>query len=131
MRTVTSFFVFNMAVSDLVFALLCIPSTYIAAYLVQYWPFSGFLCVFFNFMQNASVTLTVYTLIWITGDKWWALVRPLKQRMSKRTSRCLVCCTWAWAFFISLPIALFTQLVYSSTPNTSAEALFNMVYQIF
>lgn len=80
-KSVTTFFIVNLAISDLIFALLCIPSTFITAYLFQYWPFSGFTCVFFNYMQNVSVTLTVYTLIWITIDKFWGLVKPLKLRM--------------------------------------------------
>lgn len=81
-KSVTTFFIVNLAISDLIFALLCIPSTFITAYLFQYWPFSAFTCVFFNYMQNVSVTLTVYTLIWITIDKFWGLVKPLKLRMS-------------------------------------------------
>jgi neuropeptide Y receptor len=45
-KSVTQFFIINLAISDLIFAILCIPSTYITAYMIQYWPFSEFLCIF-------------------------------------------------------------------------------------
>jgi RYamide receptor len=114
-RTVTNFFIINLAISDLVFVLLCIPSTYITAYLLQYWPFSNVLCVFFNYMQTVSVTLTVYTLIWITLDKFWALVRPFKLRMTIKECKYLILFSWIFSLFISLPIALFTRL--NTIPN--------------
>jgi hypothetical protein len=60
MKTVTSFFIINMAISDLIVALLCIPSTYLAAYIIQYWPFSAFTCVFFNYMQTVSVNFVLF-----------------------------------------------------------------------
>ena len=125
MRTVTNFFILNLAISDLIFAILCIPTTYITAYLIQYWPFSSFLCVFFNYMQNVSVTLTVYTLILITLDKYWALVMPLKLRMSIKICKNLIFLTWLFSLFISLPIALYTKLVYNNdisiNMNTNAS----------
>ena len=110
MHTVTNFFIVNLAISDLIFALLCIPITYITAYILQYWPFSSFLCIFFNYMQNVSVTLTVYTLIWITMDKYWAVVKPLKLRMSITMCKVLISISWLFSFLISIPIALFTKL---------------------
>ncbi len=105
------------------FVILCIPSTYITAYLLQYWPFSSVLCIFFNYMQTVSVTLTVYTLIWITLDKFWALVRPLKLRMSIKECKYLIVFSWMFSLFISLPIALFTKLnSYSIEPNDDSNS---------
>jgi hypothetical protein len=118
MRTVTNFFIFNLAISDLIFAVLCIPSTYITAYLIQYWPFSEFMCIFFNYMQNVSVTLTVYTLIWITLDKFWGLVKPLKQRISIKMCKLLICLSWLFSFFTSLPIAMFTRVDRGNQTNS-------------
>lgn len=117
-RNVTNFFILSLAISDLIFVILCVPSTYITAYLIQYWPFSNLLCVFLNYMQNVSVTLVVYTLIWITLDKFIALVRPLKQqRLNIKACKLLIMFTWLFSLFISLPIALFTQLVYPPSFN--------------
>lgn len=109
-KSVTNFFIINLAISDLIFALLCIPTTYVTAYLIEYWPFSSFLCVFFNYMQTVSVTLTVYTLLWITIDKFWALVKPLKLRFGLRVCKNVIVFSWLFSLFISLPIIMSTKL---------------------
>jgi hypothetical protein len=77
-------------------------------------------------MQNVSVTLVVYTLIWMTLDKFLALVRPLKQqRLTIKASKYLILLTWLFSLFISLPIALFTKLVYNTNTNTNIINLNN------
>jgi hypothetical protein len=77
-------------------------------------------------MQNVSVTLVVYTLIWMTLDKFLALVRPLKQqRLTIKASKYLIFLTWLFILFISLPIALFTKLVYNTNTNTNIKNLNN------
>jgi neuropeptide Y receptor len=129
-KSVTQFFIINLAISDLIFAILCIPSTYITAYMIQYWPFSGFFCIFLNYMQNVSVTLTVYTLIWLTLDKFWALVKPLKVRMSIKVCKSLIGLSWLFSLFVSLPIALVTRLTYQ-TLNSSSSLGPNMTMDQF
>lgn len=110
-KSVINCFIVNLAIADLIFVLLSIPSTYLTAYLIQYWPFSNFLCIFFNYMQTVSVTLTVYTLICITLDKFWALVKPLRPRMSIKISKYLISISWMFSLIVSIPIALFTKLI--------------------
>ena len=113
-KTVTSFFIINLAISDLIFAIFCIPATYLTAYILQYWPFGSFACVFFNYMQTVSVTLTIYILIWITFDKYWAFVNPFKLRMSISVCKYLIFISWLFSFIVSSPIALTTKLIYTS-----------------
>ncbi|RNA32418.1 neuropeptide Y receptor-like [Brachionus plicatilis] len=120
-KTVTNFFIINLAINDLIFALLCIPSTFITAYLIQYWPMPQFMCVSLNFMQNASVTLTVYTLIWITLDKFWALVKPLKARISITLCKYLILVSWLFSLVISLPIAMFTRLTSVNSSHSKPQ----------
>jgi hypothetical protein len=119
-RTVTSLFIINLAVSDLMFALLTIPSTYVIAYWFKYWPYSEISCKMLNFFQTASVTLVVYTLVWLTLDKFWALVKPLKVRMSVTICRNLILLTWIFSLFISLPIVLTTKMI--SAPFNSTDS---------
>ena len=110
MHLVSNFFIFILAISDLMFVLLCIPTTYVTAFLITYWPFSSFFCVFINYLQSVSVTSTVYTLMWITLDKYWALCKPFQTRMSKKCSRYLILITWLFGCLVSLPIACYTKL---------------------
>lgn len=43
MRTVTNILIANLALGDLLMALLCVPFSYISV-LLQYWPFGKVLC---------------------------------------------------------------------------------------
>ena len=51
MRTVTNFFIVNLAIGDLLTALVCIPSTFMSALILQYWPFDYHMCALVNFLQ--------------------------------------------------------------------------------
>ena len=51
MRTVTNYFIVNLAVGDLLMAILCIPFTFVSTLLLQYWPFGQELCQIVSFAQ--------------------------------------------------------------------------------
>lgn len=51
MRTVTNYFIVNLAVGDLLMAVLCIPFTFVSTLLLQYWPFGQELCQIVSFSQ--------------------------------------------------------------------------------
>lgn len=55
MRTATNYFIVNLAVGDILMALLCIPFTVIANFIYQYWPFGLSLCVIVSYAQANSV----------------------------------------------------------------------------
>ena len=54
MQTVTNFYIANLALSDVVLALFCIPFQFRAA-LMQRWDLPEFMCQFCPFMQTLSV----------------------------------------------------------------------------
>lgn len=55
MRTATNYFIVNLAVGDILMALLCIPFTFPANLIFQYWPFGLSLCVIVSYSQANSV----------------------------------------------------------------------------
>ncbi|CAH1992640.1 unnamed protein product [Acanthoscelides obtectus] len=50
MRTVTNYFIMNLAVGDMLITILCVPFTSVSL-VKQYWPFGGFLCPVINYFQ--------------------------------------------------------------------------------
>lgn len=50
MRTVTNYFIMNLAVGDLLITILCVPFTSVSI-LKQYWPFGGILCPVVTYSQ--------------------------------------------------------------------------------
>lgn len=55
MRTATNYFIVNLAVGDILMALLCIPFTFLSNLILQYWPFGLSLCVIVSYSQANSV----------------------------------------------------------------------------
>jgi len=63
MRTVTNYFIVSLASADLVMAVLCIPPTFIANWLVDRWPFGAVMCPVVTYLQTVSVFLSAFTLV--------------------------------------------------------------------
>lgn len=55
MRTATNYFIVNLAVGDILMAMLCIPFTFPANLIFQFWPFGLSLCVMVSYSQANSV----------------------------------------------------------------------------
>ncbi|NP_001280539.1 RYamide receptor [Tribolium castaneum] len=110
MRTVTNFFILNLAIGDVLITLLCVPFTSVSL-LMQYWPFGGILCPVVNYSQALSVFVSAYTLVAISIDKYMIIMWPLKPRISKRFATYIIALVWLIAGITVLPSATFTTLI--------------------
>lgn len=64
MKTVTNFFIVNLAVGDILMAVFCIPTSFISTLILQYWPFGHELCPIVNYAQVVKNDL-YFTSIYI------------------------------------------------------------------
>lgn len=53
--SVTNFYIMNVAISDIVFVVICVPLTSVS-YGMSYWPFGQFFCKLNAYMQCVSTT---------------------------------------------------------------------------
>nr|CAI5865552.1 unnamed protein product [Callosobruchus analis] len=65
MRTVTNYFIMNLAVGDMLITILCVPFTSVSL-VKQYWPFGGFLCPVINYFQIGAVDRKTFEKIFNT-----------------------------------------------------------------
>uniref|UniRef100_A0A182QZJ5 G-protein coupled receptors family 1 profile domain-containing protein n=1 Tax=Anopheles farauti TaxID=69004 RepID=A0A182QZJ5_9DIPT len=112
MRTVTNFFITNLAVGDLMMTLFCVPFTFISLFVLQYWPFGLAMCRLVNYTQAVSVLVSAYTLVAISGDRYIAIMWPLRPRITKTCSKCLIGIVWIIALITAVPIAIFSTLYF-------------------
>ncbi|KXJ71082.1 hypothetical protein RP20_CCG021539 [Aedes albopictus] len=110
MRTVTNYFITNLAVGDLMMTLFCVPFTFISMFVLQYWPFGLGMCRLVNYTQAVSVLVSAYTLVAISGDRYIAIMWPLKPRITKTCSKVLIGVVWVIALITAAPIAIFSTL---------------------
>ncbi|XP_039277714.1 uncharacterized protein LOC111060503 isoform X2 [Nilaparvata lugens] len=60
MHTVTNFFIVNLAVGDILMTLFCVPFSFVATLVLQYWPFGELLCHTVQFSQVTSVMVHMH-----------------------------------------------------------------------
>ncbi|GAB6027802.1 hypothetical protein CHUAL_002032 [Chamberlinius hualienensis] len=95
-------FLVNLAVSDIVMAVFCIPFTY-TSYIFGEWIFEpDFFCTLVLFMQHVAVTVSVYTLTAIGVDRYMAIMHPLHFRSTKSYWPALLVLGLIWGMAIML-----------------------------
>nr|XP_027230817.1 RYamide receptor-like [Penaeus vannamei] len=110
MRTVTNYFIANLAVGDLFMAIFCVPFSFMSTLILKYWPFGGELCVAVNYLQAVSVFVSAYTLVAISLDRYFAIIYPLRPRMTRFQAKVIIAGVWVLALATTLPVAIYSKL---------------------
>ncbi|XP_077863317.1 RYamide receptor-like [Saccoglossus kowalevskii] len=105
-RTDLNKFLINLAVSDLTMAIFCIPFSFVQA-MLGYWIFGKEMCKLVAFVQQVSVTVSIYTLTAIGIDRYFAVMYPMRKRLYKQSSKIAIILIWT----VSLSLAI-VQLVF-------------------
>ena len=117
-RTMNSFIV-NMAVSDLIIPILLMPFSLrgIATDSSHFqWPIRGkpglIFCKLSVFLVAVSITVSVQSLLWMSVDRFMAVVMPLKAHLiSSRFRAFAITSIWIVALIINSTDLLTTKLV--------------------
>ncbi|CAH1238038.1 KISS1R [Branchiostoma lanceolatum] len=75
MRTVTNYYIVNLAVTDLAFLICCVPFS-VAKIVTHSWEFGEFLCKFIFYFMQVTAQATCMTLAVLSLDRFWAIVKP-------------------------------------------------------
>ncbi|TSM12565.1 Neuropeptide FF receptor 2 [Bagarius yarrelli] len=102
MRSVTNLFILNLALSDLLVGMVCVPTTLIDS-LISGWPFSQTTCTLSNLIQGMSVSASVFTLVAIAVDRYTGIVYPFRHRLRPVTALVAIFFIWILAFAIIFP----------------------------
>ncbi|XP_029469314.1 kiSS-1 receptor isoform X2 [Rhinatrema bivittatum] len=111
MRTVTNFYIANLAMTDIIFLVCCVPFTALL-YPLPSWIFGEFMCKFVNYIQQVSVQATCVTLTAMSVDRWYVTVFPLRS-LRQRTPRVAAAVSlgiWICSFLVSIPVPIYNQL---------------------
>ncbi|XP_055954790.1 RYamide receptor-like [Patella vulgata] len=111
MRTVTNYFISSLAAGDILMAVVCIPLTFVANVLLNYWPFGEALCPIITYLQVAIVFQNAYTLLAISLERYIAILHPYRPRLPKRKCLMVIVFCWLLAFLTPLPTAITSKTV--------------------
>lgn len=95
-----SVFLVNLAFSDVVLAVFCMPFT-MSQVVKHYWQFPDVLCPIVLFLQLSSVLTSVYTLVAIGVDRYLFVTKPLTARLTKRKGKLIVIAIWLFSLSLS------------------------------
>ncbi|KAJ8000889.1 hypothetical protein DPEC_G00185080 [Dallia pectoralis] len=121
LRTVTNFFIVNLAVADLLVNTLCLPFTLINTLHVG-WRFGQVLCFMLPFSQGLAVHVSTITLNIIALDRHRSIVYHLETKLSKDACAVVIVVTWAVSAVLASPLAVFREYgTFDLSPEQSIQ----------
>ncbi|KAM6972439.1 neuropeptide Y receptor type 2 [Aplochiton taeniatus] len=121
LRTVTNFFIVNLAVADLLVNTLCLPYTLIYTLLGE-WRFGQILCFMLPYAQGLAVHVSTITLNIIALDRHRSIVYHLETKMSKDMCAAIIVVTWVMSAILASPLAIFREYgTFALSPGQSIQ----------
>ncbi|KAM4635177.1 prolactin releasing hormone receptor 2b [Polymixia lowei] len=111
MHNVTNFFIGNLAFSDMLMCVTCIPFTLAYAFNPHGWAFGRMMCYLVFLIQPVTVYVSVFTLTAIAVDRYYATVHPLKKRTSVATCAYVLTAIWLLSCGLVAPAVAHTYHV--------------------
>lgn len=99
MRSVTNLYLLNLAFSDLLLSVVCMPPTLVSS-LVYCWVFGDILCKVLAYLQPVVVTASAWTLASIALERYYAICKPLHSRMWHTRSHAFAVIGFVWLISI-------------------------------
>ncbi|KAM4615790.1 KISS1 receptor b [Polymixia lowei] len=127
MKTVTNFYIVNLAATDILFLVCCVPFT-ATLYPLPSWVFGDFMCRMVNYLQQVTAQATCITLSAMSVDRCYVTVYPLHS-LRYRTPRVALAVSvsiWIGSLLLSVPVGLYQRLEagYWFGPQTYCNEVF-------
>ncbi|XP_035215735.1 tachykinin-like peptides receptor 86C [Stegodyphus dumicola] len=127
MRTVTNLFLLNLAIADFLLAGGNAAFNFVFM-LNSHWPFGGTFCVISNFLANLTVSTSVFTILAMSLDRFVAVTRPLRQRMTKTFACSIIFLVWSLSTIVSIPPLLYATTITYKYPDQGHRTLCYLVW---
>ncbi|XP_028397591.1 neuropeptide FF receptor 2-like [Dendronephthya gigantea] len=107
-KTVTNYFIMNLAVSDLLYT-LCIPFD-VYATVNDAWPYGAIMCRVLYPAQTATITVSGFTLTALSVTRFWAVLKPLRRQLSVKQASSVIALLWVLATSTVIPYIIYLKL---------------------
>ncbi|XP_034294531.1 substance-K receptor isoform X2 [Pantherophis guttatus] len=110
MRTVTNYFIVNLALSDLLMSALNTVFNFIYA-CHNVWYFGEGFCRFHNFVPVTAMFVSIYSMTAVSAERYMAIVYPFKQKLSAANTKGIIGIIWLVACALAFPQFFYAQVI--------------------
>ncbi|XP_068152726.1 uncharacterized protein PK2-R1 [Drosophila tropicalis] len=121
MHTATNFYLFNLAVSDLILLVSGIPQELYDLWYPDSYPFTDGMCIMKSVLSEMAANATVLTITAFTVERYIAICHPFRQHTMSKLSRAIkfIFAIWLAAFLLALPQAMQFSVVNQKNGGSS------------
>ncbi|XP_013387203.1 pyrokinin-1 receptor [Lingula anatina] len=114
MHTATNYYLFSLAVSDLMTIVIGLPPDLVLIWKPFPWIFGEPFCIFKNFVSEMTSYASILTITAFTVERYVAICHPIKSQTMSNLSRAVVIIViiWVIACVCALPFPIFTRTFY-------------------
>ena len=94
MKTVTNYFILNLAIADLALNCICIPFDIPVQEMDNKWPYGALLCRVIYPLQTLALFASIYTLTAVSLARYWAINHPLRHQLTIKKAKWIICGIW-------------------------------------
>ncbi|KAL1396436.1 hypothetical protein pipiens_002691 [Culex pipiens pipiens] len=124
LRSITNFFLANLAVADLCVGVFCVMQN-LTIYLIESWVFGDFLCKMYQFVHSLSYTASIFILVVICTERYFAIIHPItcKQILTSRRLRLVIVAVWITSAVYSVPKFIFVRTITNNLGDDQLETI--------
>ncbi|KAK5980102.1 Cholecystokinin receptor [Trichostrongylus colubriformis] len=136
MRSITNIYLMNLAITDLMLSVVCMPPT-LFSMVMNCWIFGNVLCKVFAYLQPMVVTASAYTLAVIAFERYYAICRPLHSRIWQTRSHAYAMIMLVWVVALAanvLMLFMYEERTYNRNGLTCTpiyEPVYHFANQVY
>ncbi|XP_011881296.1 PREDICTED: allatostatin-A receptor-like isoform X2 [Vollenhovia emeryi] len=124
LRSITNFFLANLAVADFCVGIFCVYQT-LTNYLMNSWQLGDFLCKVYMFVHALSYTASILILVVVCTERYLAIVHPIKCRsmLTRRRLRMVIGVVWILAAVYASPRFFYVETISNRLNNGDVDII--------
>lgn len=95
LRTVTNIFILNLATTDFLLSVLCMPFAMVSC-IIDDWIFGDLMCSIYGLILSTLCIASILTLVLVAIDRYMAIKYPLKYCIYLTNKACIFMLAFVW-----------------------------------
>ncbi|XP_063233690.1 trissin receptor-like [Bacillus rossius redtenbacheri] len=124
LRSITNFFLANLAVADLCVGTFCVFQN-LSTYLCDSWVLGDTMCKLYQFVHSLSYTASIFILVVICTERYFAIIHPItcKQILTPTRLVLVIVVVWLMSAAYSAPRFFWVRTFVNHLDNNVTETI--------